>query len=403
MNDKQAKYFVTSRVLDICAVVVIILSFLCSMIPMALYFVEKITLKSAVVYAVASVLIGLILMFDFKFFSRYTFNFSQEDAYSLQLLKKNKNESQEILNEVSLRNCELLCENYEFKKEFYNSIFEKEFSFEQLLDRSKKQGIISFNIKNDVLKLDNDRQDAIYEILDKIASIQLGNNARFENIYNEIKQTDYLYFNNLVRFSFLNRFIENAINTNSWTIGENGEKINPFNIDAKQIASQKIAFVDEVENKVLRTDLDLFFETKYFKSLKNLQIKNIRDSQSLKLIKMEYINHFLDSDLEDDEIINCNKIPDLIDIKLRILKNRIVCNTLGEVVFEKLKNVVVNYENNTTIENANIKNFLSERNEHNINIIKIINECSDVQYLDNDEVICTVGDQQFRGFRFSNI
>ena len=177
----------------------------------------------------------------------------------------------------------------------------------------------------------------------------------------------------------------------NWKLDLNNSQVDPFDIDAKQVANEKIKFLTNDSSKTLEMNLNSFLDSKIAKKQRSMQLKNIKDEYSFNSAKMEYINHF-------DE-----KIPELFELKFDIIKNRVICNSLGEDVFFKLKNIINDYEK------ANEKDVVKESDsatdvvEAENQEIRNLFECDEVLDLGNGEVLCKVDDQAFKGFRLTNI
>lgn len=405
-NNRYAKYFMSARLFDIFATLVVIFSLFVAVFPVAFYFSGKILLKSMIIYVAASVLIGLILRFEFKMIMRYLSNIAAEDAYVLQTLKKNKDESFQIFNDIKIKSGKILCEFYQYKNNVVDFEFSKKLAFDDVFALAKKNDIQSFNIKRDIAKMDKHQQEHTFEILDRILSVGMGDLGRFENLYEEILSFDYLKFNNLIKLNYLNKFIEIASMTNRWKLDLQGAQVNPFDVDAKALVDEQVRFVSS-KNENLNISLSMFLKTKYAKKIKSLQLKNIKDENSFYQVKLEYINRFYLTQVQEEKEIIENKIPKFINLKLRVLKNRVMCNTLGDDVFFKIKEIVKNYEKTLHIGDLDDvddeKVLLDEKTAENKNFIRTLFECDAIKDLGNDEVLCVVGEKSFRGFKLSNI
>ena len=169
----------------------------------------------------------------------------------------------------------------------------------------------------------------------------------------------------------------------------------------------------------------MFFETKFSKKLKNLQMKNVKDEISFNNIKLEYINHFYNYEelkennhlfVQNDQKQSINsqeisefdsKIPTLVELKLSLIKNRLMFNSLGQQEFFKIIDVVKLYESASLDETNQLKaysvNYIDEKTDENKNFIKTLFECDEIRDLGNDEVECVVEGQKYHGFRLSNI
>ena len=386
-NNKHAKYFMSARILDILATVIIIFSFLFAIFPVSFYLVERLALKNAVVYSVAILLIGLILKIQLKIYVKYLSDMAMDEAYKLQTLKINKNDSLKIFEEFKVKNSKIVCEYYGFS----SKLIAASFDFDSILALAKKSEFKFVNLRQDVLEKEKNIQDEIYDVVDRILRVQATDYGRFENLYNEINSKDHLKFNKLIRFNFVDKFIDCAKVSKNWKLDLNNSQVDPFDIDAKQVANEKIKFLTNDNSKTLEMSLNSFLDSKIAKKQRSMQLKNIKDEYSFNNAKMEYINHF-------DE-----KIPELFELKFDIIKNRVICNSLGEDVFFKLKNIINDYEK------ANEKDVVKESDsatdvvEAENQEIRNLFECDEVLDLGNGEVLCKVDDQAFKGFRLTNI
>lgn len=422
-NDRYAKLFVTAKVLSIVSTIVVILSFISAMIPVALYYAEKIAFRKMLFIAVGVLMIGLILKFEFKMISKYLAELAMDEAYALQSLKKNKDETFVILSGIKIKNSKILCEYYEYLKGLDDNIFETRHGFDEILRLAVKNNIMSFNIMADVLKIDENHQKEVYSILDRLANVEVSDIGRLENIYRDIENKDYLKYNNLVKFSFLTRFIENAHESKHWRLDFGTVKTNPFDVNVKEIAEAQIAYLPSEHEMMISSRLNIFFGTKYAKKHKYLQLKNIKNETGFYLSKVEYINHFYDysklkasvEDVFDNRAENqlkpyeelrqeARQIPAFVNLKLALIKNRLICNTLGEQEFLKIKNIVSVYEKtqDASFEKLNAKSWISEHTEENKNFIHTLFGCT-VKDIGNGEVLCMFGDQQIRGYKLANI
>lgn len=423
-NNRYAKCFVAEKVLNIIAIVAIILSFAGAVIPVALYYAQRIAINKMLMIAGGILLIGLIVKFELNLIAKYLSDVAMEDAYSLQTLKKNKDETFVILNDIMEKNSKMLCEHYEYSKGLDENIIESRLSFDQILKLAAQRHIMSFNIRADVLKIDQQQQKEVYDIVDRLANVNPNEIGRLENIYNDIISKDYLNYNNLIRYSFLNKFIENAKETKRWRLDLGGVQTNPFDIDAKEIAESQIAYLPNENETMLASRLNMFFDTKFAKKKKGLQLRNIKNEISYNVVKMEYINHFYDyakikdSDEHFFENIEgkasqlsaelkdvAKQIPTYINIKLSLIKNRIISNTLGNQEFAKIKEILHSYElsKEVEVEEQKAKTIINENNAENKNFIRSLFECDEIRDLGGDEVLCVYGNQKFRGFRLTNI
>ena len=422
-NKKYKKTFISSQILDVLSLVSIVFMFICATIPINIHYLGVMQFRTAVIFAVASVLIGFVLKFEFKFIAKHLNEVAMEDSYNLQTLKKYKDDAFKKLSELKIKNSTILCDYYE-----YNNGFERLFNvdvlnFDEILKLSLKDEMKSYNLRADIFKRDKKYQDNVYNYVDQIMNIVPGDEGKLENIYNQICEKDYLKYNSYIRTSFINKFIECAEETNHWKLRLLNSKVDPFGIDVKEIASENIIYLRSEKEPLLSTKLNIFFETKFAKNLTNLKLHNIKNEVDLNLAKVEYINHFYNYETLKDkkelfEVVQSDvdlrqqleediKIPKKIKIKLALIKNRVICNTLGEKDFLKIKDRLKEYE--TTLKVGDLSGFkekdnlINEKTDENKEFIRTLLECDDIKNIGNDQVLCVVGNQTFRGFKLSNI
>lgn len=417
------KYMLTTKSLKIFSIIAFVLSFILAMIPVALYYAKILILKTAIVYVVGIVIIGLTIFVECKFLSKYYLKLAKENAYSSQIIKKELDEALMIFKELSLNSGRIFSENYEYQKSIGDVDFGEKIAFCDILKMASNNSDFKLNSKKEILKTDINQQNDIYEFVDKISMIEPFDVGRFENIYLQIEKEDYLKFNKLVRYVFLNKFIENAEISKKWKLNLDNRLVNPFGFDIINLLKTAVAYNANRDQKFEISSFDSFNYVKYSRKNKNLNLKNAVDENSFYLLKAEYVKHFYDYELLKEErelfesklknnrkisnlLKRANKIPRYIELKLSLIKNRLICNSLGESDFENIIKIINQYENAVECKNDLLtekqKVLLTEITKENEKLFNILILC-EVRDLDNDEVLCTVQGQTIKGYKFSNI
>jgi hypothetical protein len=297
-SSKYAGRLIWAKVANVLAIVLFIFSFGVGVIPFVFYSYGKIGFWSSFVIALDSVLVGYIINFWFKKFSEYLETSAGEMAYVLQQKKRVKDEEKSSMQTAKNKYAKILSEKYEYNHNF-NEVFgeyQKKLDIAKLVERASEYNLLSYNLKHDIAQLFVSQQKAIEEMTQKIESISkdFEQSKWLAECYKEICAEDWLYFNNEVRFSFIKKFSENAEKTYVWQIDKNGEKVNPFDIDVKKLAKEKISYLKNDGSLFVSATLDKFLNTSYIKNSKSLELKNLKSLDSVKNAKLEYLMHFYD-------------------------------------------------------------------------------------------------------------
>lgn len=397
-NNLQAKCFIWSRITDILAVVSIILALFVAVLPFAFFYAGRIALKSTIIYAVASIAIGLILRFEFKMVSRYISNIADEKSYELQTLKKNKNEILMLYNGFLTDAEKLFVQKYEFDKDFNPVIEFDRLSFKEILEKAKLLDINSVLDKDSATKLDQEWQEHIYDIIDKIASANIEEIGRLENTYEEIISCDYLMYNNYVRHSFISKAIDNAILDKKWNLMLKSDD-NPFGIDYKAITKDKISVA--YKNKIISMPYSSFKNSKYKKLTKVPRLKRINNEENIIDAEYKYLLHY---GILDDDNHHEFRLARPLEIKTGLVKTRVMMSVIGENNYLKARQSIINYENQNAVIEQKEKTEKQLQNETNEKeYIRSMFECDELKLLDSGEVLCIVGDKTYKGFRLSKI
>lgn len=413
-SSKYAKNLVLSKVFDVLGIFFLIFAFISGMVPFSFYFLGKLNLSSAIISSSVLLLVGLALCILFKWLEKQSEIKSNDVAYSMQLLKKNKDayyiefaKEKESINKI-------ISEKYEYENNFSKTLekFVSKLSFKEILEKASDYKLLSYNIKNDIERLFSNEQNQINEILAEIGSLgKTFSDKEFGEVYSKIKSQDWLEFNNEVRFSLIKKVIDRAEKTSEWQVEYNDEYVNIFGINLKKLAKEEIAYLKNSNDLFISASLDKFLDTKYIKNLSVFELKNKTNNDELKNIKVEYLSHFYDYDKLKDmnnlfydkkmtdgaEISSeiqekTQKIPCLIELKLRTIENKLGLGNSDSKVIKQMADLIFEREEEKP-ERVVIRSS---------DIIYPETECDGVQDIDEDRVRYTDGDYSFVGYKLSS-
>lgn len=336
---------------------------------------------------------------------------SDLSAHLQNLRKKLPTERSEAY-ELETKYNRVYCERYEYDACFSEVIsrFTKVIGIDEILEKSRAYKLLSYNIAYDIGRLFRSQQKEIEGIISEIEGINLAKNTsdEFERIYLKIKEQDWLYYNAQLRYHFLKKFCDISEKELSWKLSVGDRKINPFDVDIKALTREKIAFSPSNELKLINTNLSDFSKTKYYKKLDDLSFKNGYSVDELKRVKSSYLERFYNAEVFEDwgevslskrgghKIINKNleiekgqKIPTLIDLKLKLIENG---SGLGNSDAKVIKSISKSIFKDDAIE----ENIVGNIKEEDIDYPKFA--ASEIQSV-NDAIVYRVGDKKIIGYK----
>ena len=297
-SNQYAKKLVSSRILSGLSVVLLIVFFAVGMFPFAFYYFEKLSFTLACVLGGVSVIIAFTLYFSLKKLSEKLEGDAGGLLYVIQNKKKAKNQALEVLNNFKLKYAKIENERYEYNNSFSKALskFVEHLSFDEVLKKASEYKLLSYNIKLDVKTLFVNQRREVEEMVSKIE-----NTKRIEDYqthllecYKQIKNKDWLYFNNEVRLAFIKNFTESSEKTFNWRLEFAGEKINPFGINIKAMAKEQVTFLSSDDSLFISASIDKLLRNNYIKNLKWLKLKNLNNVDAIKMAKVEFSSHFFD-------------------------------------------------------------------------------------------------------------
>lgn len=361
-TEKYAKNLVLAKTFNVLYIFFLVLGFLSAMIPFSFYFMGEITLLKTAIIAAVCLIVGISLTIVFKSLENKLSTASNDTAYGMQILKKNKDNDFLAYRDVRDKENKILSEKYEYENQFYDELkkFRKTLTIDEILELAREYKLVSYNYKKDIEDLFVSEQQEIDEMLVSISALKPNlNNHDMTAMYEQIKKKDWLYYNNQIRFNFLNKFVLRAEKTKEWTILTATKEENPFGINVKKIAKEEIAYLKSEDGLFVSSSLDKFLNTKFIKSLKEFEIKNKSSYEELKNLKVEYMKHFYNYDsvkdynnlfydkkiqdgitISEDIIENHKKIPSLIALKIKLLEDKIGFGNSNSLVIKQISNYI---------------------------------------------------------------
>ncbi len=294
--------------------------------------------------SIAGVVLGIVLGIILKIVSKKQLNTSSDIVFHTQNLKKSHEVSSQELAVMQAKYYKIYCEKYEYKTCFTEvfSRYSKVLTIDEIISKALKYKMLSYNMVYDVNRLFKTQQKEISEIVSEIENISLGVGCKenFERIYSRICEQDWLYYNSEIRLNFLKRFTDIGERDYDWKLKIAGKKVNPFDVNIREVSREMVAFTSERDRKLITAPLSEFVKTKYFKNLEQLNFKNGYNVDELKKVKANYLNHFFDFkitssltnvfyDKKDNQKIrnieipldSLENVPTLVMLKLKLIEN----------------------------------------------------------------------------------
>ena len=373
VTNKYAKKLVFSRIFDGLFIFLTIFFVIAAMLPFTFYYLDKIEFNKAVIFSLIVLGVGLAISITFKFLSKKKQTQANDLKFVIQGKKRAKDNAEIEFDKVFDKYNKINSEKYEYNSSFVNEFKKcaKTLSFGDVIKRAKEYKFLSYNIKNDLIKMFESQEKEIRDCISRINMVTNPETASkdFEKLYSRILDADWLYFNNEVRFEFIKQMIDVSEFTYNYTVDYNGKKINPFDISVKNLAKEPIVYLKSEDDLFVSATLDKFLCTKYIKNTKTLELKQIKSSDALKRAKMEFATHFFDYEntikynnlfydtkLQEGvkippEIIEENrKVPTFIYMKLKLIEARLGLGNSDAQTIKQIASYINKYETGGDIE-----------------------------------------------------
>jgi len=359
MSNQYAKSLVTSNILNIFFIVFAVIGVVSAMLPFTFYFLKYLTMNTAIIASGVLLVVGLAISFVFRYYSRKLQVNANDTAYSIQTLKRAKDFSFSELKQSKDKSNRIISEKYEYLNSFADALdgFVNKLSFKEILNKGNEYRLVSYNVKADVERLFKNQEADIKSHATELNLLPNSPESMSDmaRIYKDIKNQDWLYYNNEVRFTFLRKFVEISEKSHSWSLDVDGELLNPFGFDVKSLAKEEIAYLKSKEDLFVTSSIDNFLNTRYARNLKEFEIKGNASAELLKNIKVGYMDHFYnyeklkdynnlfyDRKLADgikisEEILSeTKKIPTYVLLKIKLLENNIGMGNSDSVAIQQI-------------------------------------------------------------------
>ena len=418
-SKKNLKNKTLSSVFNVLAIFFLILGIFCVIAPLTFYFLDTLELIVSLCVAAACVVVGVILFIVFKRLSRKFDSKESGTAYELQRSKQSREESMKGLDQSLLNYSKLLCEKYECQNNLNKLIFDAcRLSFDEVFEKARGYSVLSYNIKRDcTLMFESQLQDE-KEILTMLSKAGKADPDALGEIYRKIEEKDWLLYNNLIRFAFLNKYIEVAENSYTWELGSGKNKFVPFKVETKNIAKQQVAFLKDRYSFFVSTTMDKLEKSNYLKKQDVLKIKKDLSADEVRSLKVSYITKFYDYSqvknynniFYDKKIGDGAKIPEvildkyssiplLIYIKLRLLEVQTGLDNSDSPAIKKIADMLFADEKAMLLSDEwQVKDIDLVENE---NAKETIFECDETIEIDSFKTKYVVGGESFIGYKIS--
>ena len=414
----HAKHLISARLCEGVSIVLFILTVLIAMLGFTFHFMGKFTFSQATIWSISVLVVGFSLFGLLKFSAKKHQSKSNGLSYETQAKKKKKDDAELEYVSAFERANKINSEKYEYNSNFSEELkkYVKVLSFEEIIDRASDYKMLSYNMKLDLQNLFASQEQEIREIIEVIGGITNPDNANrdFEKIYAEIESKDWLYYNNEVRFEFIKRMADVSEFTYNYSVKSNGKKVNPFGISVKSLSKEPIVYLKSNEDLFISATLDKFLNTRYIKNTKTLELKGLKSSDALKLVKMEFASHFFDYEntikynnlfyetkiqdgvkIPEDIIENNRKVPTYVYMKLKLIESKLKMGNSDASTIAQLAKVIERFEATGNFEKIAIENADMFENE---NVTSEVCTYEDLGYA----VKYTFEDGSFIGYRLSN-
>ena len=292
--------------------------------------------------------------------------------------KKELNVKAEEFASVQAQFYRVFCEKYEYSM-FFSEIFSrytKVLTTEQILDKAAEYKLLSYNILYDINRLFKSQQKEIDLLVSDIEEVSnLENfNSEFERIYSKIESQDWMYYNSELRYHFLKKFTDVAEKQHCWKLSVNGKKINPFDVDVKDLSRERIAFSENEDMKLVGASLSDFIKTSYFKNLEDLNFKAGYSPDLFKKVKSNYLMHFYNAEVLEGEntlfydsktnkklpvqriaLDMISKIPTLVGMKLKLIEKSTGLGNSDAKVIKTIASSIFTEFIEENLENLNLR------------------------------------------------
>ena len=414
-TNKFAQNLIWSKMLGILAVVSMIVGFVAGMVPFTFYFLNEISITLTAVLSGACVAIGVGASLSLKYGSKKLGTLSGENEYEIQQKKRSKDGYLETSKALYLKLAKIAGERYECHNNLSEKIseFKKSESIEKIFEKASEYKILSYNIKVDIANIFESQKADEEEILSLIQTLNQNSSlSEISKIYLEIKEKDWLYYNNEVRYEFIKRFVLFAENTKEWALEIDGKKVEPFGIKVKNMCKEKVVFLRSTNDLFVTLAYSDLLKTNLIKSSSIIKTKTIDSADKFRHAKMEYLSHFFsfektkkynnlfsETKIKDgvkvgDEILrNTQQVPTMALIELKVAENALGLSNYISPTIKQIEAIIYEYETGEKY----VENVVNNKPKTVKEITAVREDMFDYA------VTYTFEDGSFVGYRLSNL
>ena len=414
-TNKFAQNLIWSKMLGILAVVSMIVGFVAGMVPFTFYFLNEISITLTAVLSGSCVAIGVGASFSLKYGSKKLGTLSGENEYEIQQKKRSKDGYLETSKELYLKLAKIAGERYECHNNLSEKIseFKKSEPIEKIFEKASEYKILSYNIKVDIANIFESQKADEEETLSLIQTLNQNSSlAEISKTYLEIKEKDWLYYNNEVRYEFIKRFILFAENTKEWALEIDGKKVEPFGVKVKNMCKEKVVFLRSTNDLFVTLAYSDLLKTNLIKSSSIIKTKTIDSADKFRHAKMEYLSHFFsfektkkynnlfsETKIKDgvkvgDEILrNTQQVPTMALIELKVAENALGLSNYISPTIKQIEAIIYEYETGEKY----VENVVNSKPKTVKEITAVREDMFDYA------VTYTFEDGSFVGYRLSNL
>jgi hypothetical protein len=314
----------------------------------------------------------------------------------------------------------------------YDKINSMKMSFDvKFLNKAIEYNMLSYNLKYDIIDTFNEHNEDILKTIEKIQNLKNKSNVNSDlsKIYNDIKKKDWLYYNNYLRFAFIDKLIKTTEKTHIWQVKVGESYVNPFDINTKELAEEKVSFLQNEESLFINMPLNRLVKTNIFKEHKDLVFSNDIKIIDIKRLKMNYARKFYNyaeisqmknvsyignTDLKHNKTVKFEHIedktliPNLIDLNIKLIEAKLSGENAHHSMIKETINVINDYEEGFDDIYDRQENFIDEEKMNDMSdYIEIPfdalyenNDVESIEEIDDMRLRYTVNGEDIIGYKF---
>ena len=414
-QNKKAKIKNLSKI----SIIMLMLGILLSAVSIGLGVLKIFEMIISIVVAVVSFVLFILMFILCKKQKSKLINELSLQKDDFEKLKLDKDAKLENYNKVFDKNNKLNVEVYNYIHCYDEVNFKSVTVSNDFLQSATEFNMLSYNLKYDIMTTFESHNNDVYKTVENISNIKMDNVVEeLGSIYSEILDKNWLYYNKYVRFALIDKLISSAEKNHIWQININNNYVNPFDINVKEIAEQKVAFLENEKSLFVEMPVSRILKSKIIRDISELKVGKNISADELKEVKIAYAKRFydyedisklgnvfyknftdnkgrvLDISLFKDKTLDLtlikghNLIPELIDIKIKLVEAKFkIENSHQEIVkqiAEELEKVSSQTVVNTSVAQTENETDDDEDDTDNL-LMEFFNE-GDFDWTDYEEV-----------------